>query len=123
LDAINNMARFAAQADPVRGSFIVVTDGEESGSRFTTWDQAKSMLDWMRAKGWQITFIGCDFDNTSIASRLGAGKGQSIGVAQANLKLAASALASKRVAYGRSGQDMEYTDDESRRFGGYLGSK
>lgn len=120
-DAIRSMGLFARESDPPRAAFTIVTDGDEAGSTHTTLDQARAILDWMRAKGWQVTFIGCDFDNTRIARLLGAAKGSSIGVSKANLQLATRALAKKRAAYGLYGTDMHYTDDENAKFGGYLG--
>jgi hypothetical protein len=121
-DAINNMGRELRDLDPPRCSIVIVTDGEENGSKYTTLVQAKAILDWCRAKGWQVTFIGADFANARQARLLGAVEGSSIGVAKANLKLATDALAKKRAAYGLHGTDMHYTDGEQQQFGGYLGA-
>lgn len=118
-DAINAMGRRLRYLDPKRASVLIVTDGEEGGSK-TTLDQAKSILDWMRAKGWQVTFIGCDFNNQSQAKLLGSAHGSSIGVAQGQLTNAAKSLGKKRVVYGNTGTPMHFTDGEQQTFGGYL---
>jgi hypothetical protein len=119
-DAINVMGRKLRDMDPPRCSIVIVTDGGESDSRFTDRTQAKSILDWCRAKGWQVTFIGAEFDNSAQARALGAGPNAYIGVSKKMLTSAIDALAKKRARYGLYGESMEYTDDEKQQFGGYL---
>src|SRR5215468_3050351 len=71
-DAINYMGRKLAALDPPRCSIVIVTDGEECSSEYTDVNQARAILDWCRAKGWQVTFIGADFNNNEQARLLGA---------------------------------------------------
>lgn len=119
-DAIQLAGRKLRDLDPPRCSVLIVTDGDENGSRFTTDVQAKAILDWMKAKGWQVTFIGCDFDNSSEARKLGVGREAAIGVHKRLLTSAVEALARKRQAYGLYGTPMHYTDGEQAQFGGFL---
>jgi hypothetical protein len=119
-DAINVMGRRLRDLDPVRCSIIIATDGDENRSKFTSLTQARAILDWMRAKGWQVTFIGCDFDNTTTARLLGANPSSAIGVRKQLLTDAAKSLAEKRARYGLYGENMHFTDDERTKFGGYL---
>lgn len=119
-DAINLMGRRLRDLDPPRASIVIVTDGADTGNEFTDETQARAILDWCRAKGWQVTFIGANFNNAKQARALGANEHNSIGVQQKKLVDAASALAKKRAAYGLYGADMHYTDDEKQQFGGYL---
>src|SRR5262245_4044266 len=55
-DAINLMGRTLRDLDPPNCSIVIVTDGDENGSRHTSEAQARAILDWCRAKGWQVTF-------------------------------------------------------------------
>lgn len=119
-DAITLMGRRMRDLDPPRASIVIVTDGDENGSEFTTLDQAKAILDWCRAKGWQVTFIGADFNNAKQGALLGGNPASVIGVAQARLVDAATALAEKRKRYGLYGTDMHFTGEEKENFGGYL---
>lgn len=119
-DAIRLMGSRLNDIDPPRCSIVIVTDGEENVSQFTTLDEAKAVLDWCRAKGWQVTFIGAEFNNWSQASKLGADAATSIGVQTKKLADATAALAKKRARYGLYGEDMHYSDDEKQQFGGYL---
>ena len=119
-DAINLMARRLRDEDPLRCSITICTDGEENGSDHTDAAQAKAILDWCRAKGWQVTFIGCDFDNTDLATKLGAHPSQFIGVSKALLKDAAEELAKKRARHANGGAPMHWSEEEKSQFGGYL---
>jgi len=119
-DAINLMVRELAALDPARCSIVIITDGDENGSRHTTSDQAKALLDWCRAKGWQVTFLGADFNNSRQAKLLGADASNSIGVQKQKLLEAGKALGEKRANNARYGSDINFTKDEQSNFGGYL---
>lgn len=119
-DAITLMGRRLRDLDPPRASIVIVTDGEENSSRFTDLTQAKAILDWCRAKGWQVTFIGANFSNAEQAHALGANEQTAIGVSQKLLVNAVTALARKRARYGLYGEAMHYTDQEQQQFGGFL---
>ncbi len=119
-DAVGIMARRMRDFDPTCGRITIVTDGEEGGSHMTNLVQAKAFLDWMRAKGWPITFIGADFSNYQQAAQLGADKSNTVGVAQARLKDATSNLAKKAAAHSRGAEDINFTSSEQEQFGGYL---
>lgn len=119
-DAINLMVRRLRDLDPPRATIIIVTDGYESGSRHTTSDQAKALLDWCRAKGWQVIFFGAEFNNSAQAKLLGANPSNAIGVQTKLLESAGALLARKRLIYGATGEDINFTSDEKQQFGGYL---
>lgn len=119
-DAVGIMAQRMRDLDPEKGRITIVTDGETGGDRFTDATQARAYLDWMRAKGWPITFIGADFANWSQAEMLGADKSNTVGVAQARLTAAASTLAKKAASHARGAEDINFTSSEQEQFGGYL---
>ena len=119
-DAINLMCRSLRDLNPPRASIVIATDGEEMGSRYTDATQARALLDWCRAMGWQVTFLGCDFNNQRQAALLGANAANMIGVRKEMLKLAGKTLGEKRANNARTGTDINFTDDEKENFGGYL---
>lgn len=118
-DAINYMVRELAEYAPEKCSIVIVTDGGDTNSQHTGATQARAMLDWCRAQGWQVTFFGCDFDNSSQAKALGADAQNSIGVRKELLLEAGKSLGQKRIRYARGG-DMGFDEDERRKFGGFL---
>jgi hypothetical protein len=119
-DAINLMVRKLAALDPPNCSIVIVTDGDDTSSSMTDVVQARSLLDWCRAKGWQVTFIGCDFNNSRQAKALGADESNSVGVQKAKLLEAGKSLGEKRAKHAKFGDDIEFNADERKNFGGYL---
>lgn len=121
-DAINLMVREVAQLQPANNaaSLVIVTDGEETSSRHTDVTQARALLDWCRAQGWQVTFLGCDFNNDRQAAALGADKHNTIGVQKTKLLEAGKMLGEKRLRNIRTGEEINFSDEERTTFGGYL---
>jgi len=132
-DAINlacrNTAKLVGQvigSEPnpnKRVALTIATDGEERDSRYTDLTQAKALLNWAKAQGWQVTLIGCDWNSKKLADLLGLQPAQSIGVAKAHLSEAAKSLAAKRTQFARNGAPMHWSEDEQQQFGGYLAAK
>lgn len=120
-DAIVIMGRSIRDINPAACSITIVTDGENGWNKFATLDQAKAVLDWLRALGFQVTFIGCDFDNDAQARALGANASNSIGVQKSKLIAAARSYGEKRAKHAHSGAAISFSDDEKEKFGGYLG--
>lgn len=92
---------------------IIMTDGYEncSAPQFTH-ESVRKMLDGCRAKGWQVIFLGANFDNASQATSYGTAHGQHIHATVANFAGTMRMTAAKRSAFGATGQAMTYTDDE-----------
>lgn len=118
-DAINVMCRELRQSMPLKCSILIITDGDENTSKTTT-EQACALLNWCRGMGWQITFLGCDFENSRQAKLLGASEANSVGVSVKRLVDATSLLAEKRARYGLYGTDMDMSKDEKTELGGLL---
>jgi hypothetical protein len=119
-DAINIMGRELAALRPAKCSIVIVTDGEENGSTHTTAAQARAILDWCRAQGWQVTFLGADFNNARQAALLGSTPSNSLGIQKMRMIEAGKTLGEKRVRHAHAGTDISFTDDEKADFGGYL---
>ena len=119
-DAINLMCRKLRDLDPPRASIVIVTDGDENGSAYTDANQARAMLDWCRAKGWQVTFLGADFNNSMQAKLLGADDTNSVGVRKEKMIEAGKSLGEKRAKHALYGDDINFSEDERKNFGGYL---
>jgi hypothetical protein len=119
-DAVNLMVRKLADLDPPRCSIVIITDGMENGSTYTTADQARNLLDWCRHKGWQVTFLGADFSNSKQAKLLGANESNSLAIQKMKLGEAGKLLGEKRVDYGRTGKPINFDKNEQADFGGYL---
>lgn len=119
-DAINMMGRQLRDIDPKNASIVIATDGDENCSSHTDATQAKAILDWCRAKGWQVTFLGVDFNNEAQALALGSNTSNTIAVRKMKLLEAGRTLGKKRARHAAAGTDISFTDDEKTNFGGYL---
>lgn len=119
-DAINIMVRRLAALAPEKCSIVIVTDGGANGRQQTDFTQAKALLDWCRAQGWQVVFLGADFNNSGQAQQLGATPQTFISVQKGRIKEAGKLLGDKRLRYGQTGDDIGFNDDEKSDFGGYL---
>lgn len=119
-DAINLMVRSLRDLNPDKCHAIIATDGDENGSRTTNETQARALLDWCRSRGWQITFIGCDFNNSRLVKLLGGGDQNAIGAPLKRLTDITGELAKKRSYYDKFGTPMGFSDEEKKQFGGYL---
>lgn len=119
-DAVNLAVRRLASLAPERCTLVIVTDGDNNGSKHTSAVEAKTLLDWCRAQGWQVIFLGADFDNVEDAVALGAREQEFIGVQRARLPEVGEAMADKRIKYSRTGSDIGFDGDEKVKFGGYL---
>jgi hypothetical protein len=119
-DAINIMGRRLAELNPPSASIIIVTDGLETSSKVTTDSQARAILDWLRAKGYSITFLGADFNNSKQAQLLGADASNSLGIQRTKLTEAGALLGSKRVDNALRGTSINFSSEEKTDFGGYL---
>jgi hypothetical protein len=119
-DAINLMVRRLAALDPPKCSVVIVTDGDDTSSKTTDVVQARALLDWCRAKGWQVTFIGADFNNSKQAKLLGADETNSLGVQKQKLLEAGKSLGEKRAKHAKFGDEIAFGEEERKNFGGYL---
>ena len=61
-DAIVRIAALAEKDAPEKAVLIVMTDGEENSSQEVTKQGAAAALDRIRTKGWQVVFLGANFD-------------------------------------------------------------
>lgn len=118
-DGIINLGWTLRDLAPQRCTILIVTDGDENSSKHTL-PQAQAILKWLRAKGYNVIFFGCNFDNSSQAAALGMTADNAIGVRREVLSDAARLLAKKRIHSHHSGDGIHFDESERQRFGGYL---
>lgn len=115
-DATMKLVGMAEAGNYDKVAIIIMTDGHENASRETNIAAVRAKLDACRARGWQVIFLGANFDNARQATIYGTQSGQTIQTSAVNFAGTMRATASKRADYGLTGQAMSYSADEKEEF-------
>lgn len=120
--AINEVGIEMERLNPRRAQILIATDGGHSLGYNCGVDvhQARAVINWLRAKGYSVTFLGCDWNNLGTAAELGVDASNAIGTSTARLSDVTRELARKRHAYGLTGDPVSFSNEEKKTFGGYL---
>jgi hypothetical protein len=100
LDAMIRIIALADADNPDKAVIVVMTDGQENASREVTRDGVKAALDRVKAKGWEVVFLGANFDNIEDASSVGVGASKQMAMAAGTINASMQRLAKKSRAYG-----------------------
>jgi Mg-chelatase subunit ChlD len=111
-DATGRIVSMAMAGNYDKCAIIIMTDGHENASRELSVAQAKALLDRCRDKGWQVIFLGANFDNASQSAGYGNAARATVSMAAGTMAAHTTTLASKRSFYGVTGQSINFTDDE-----------
>lgn len=104
LDAIGRMVALAESDNPDKAVIVVMTDGAENASRELTRDGVKAALDRVKKRGWDVVFLGANFDNISDAASVGVGGAQQIAMAPGTMTASMTRMAKKSRAYFARGE-------------------
>ncbi|NBC19970.1 MAG: VWA domain-containing protein [Alphaproteobacteria bacterium] len=113
-DAIGRIVGLAEGDKPERAVLVIMTDGHENASREMTKDGAKAALDRVRAKGFEVVFLGAEFASFDDADAVGVSGAKSMAVGQGSMQDTMQRLGKKSRAYGK-GEDAEIEFDAEDR--------
>lgn len=71
LDALMKIVTMAEEADNEKTAIVVMTDGHENASREVSKEAARSAIERVKDKKWQVNFLGANFDSFNQAGHLG----------------------------------------------------
>lgn len=111
-DAVSRIVTMAEEADKKKTVLIVVTDGHENTSREVTKDAAKACLDRFKDKGWEVIFLGADFDAFGEARNVGISMTHTLNMTKGNYTDTLRTAASKSMMYASMATPMDFTDEE-----------
>jgi hypothetical protein len=100
LDAIVRIIALADADKPDKAVIVVMTDGMENASKEVTRDGVKAALDRVKAKGWEVLFLGANFDNIADASSVGVVADKQMAMSAGTMGASMERLAKKSRAYG-----------------------
>ncbi len=98
-DAIGRMVSLAEKDKPEKAVIVIMTDGEENSSKEMTKASAKAALDRVRAKGWEVVFLGTEFANFDDATGVGQTASRNMAVSKDQLSDSMNRLAQKSRDY------------------------
>lgn len=113
-DAIGRVVALAEKAANDKTVVVVMTDGCENASREVKKQQARAAIDRCKAKGWEVVFLGADFDASHDGASVGVAGGKIMAMSAGNYRSAMSNLAAKSMAYSNDGAEVLF-DEEDRK--------
>ncbi len=111
-DAVGEIVTRAKAGNYDKVAIIIMTDGHENASKELSVVQAKLLLDDCRLKGWQVIFLGANFDNASQGVFYGNTTRNTVAMSAGTMASHTHAVASKRAFYGVTGQSINFTEEE-----------
>ena len=98
-DAIGRIVSLAEKDKPEKAIIVIMTDGEENSSKEMTKTAAKAALDRVRAKGWEVVFLGAEFSKFDDAEGVGQTASRNMAVSKDQLSDSMGRLAQKSKDY------------------------
>ncbi|MBU6318628.1 MAG: VWA domain-containing protein [Alphaproteobacteria bacterium] len=112
-DAIGRLVALAEEDAPERAVVVIMTDGEENASQEVTREGARSALDRIRARGWEVVFLGADFTNFGDAVGVGQTTSRNMGVKKGQMKETMERLSEKSRAWAAGeAPSVEWTPED-----------
>lgn len=94
-DAIGRIVSLAESDHPEKAVIVIMTDGEENSSTEMTKKSARAALDRVRARGWEVVFLGAEFSNFDDAEGVGQTASRNMAVSKEQLSDSMNRLAQK----------------------------
>ncbi|HEY3248130.1 MAG TPA: vWA domain-containing protein [bacterium] len=116
-DALARIVAMAEAANEEKTVLVVMTDGHENASREVTRQGAKAALERIRARNWQVVFLGADFDAFDQAAQVGVGAAMTLSSAPGHMAYAMRATARETRSYKTSGAPMTYREEDRKQSG------
>lgn len=122
-DAILKLCAAAQKSNTDKTSIMIMTDGEENVSREATKDTAKTALDAARARGWDVIFLGANWDAMGQATDVGTQYANTMNFAPQNMTATMQGMASRHTLYSSGAMTANAEISESLRATGGFKSK
>jgi len=110
LDALGRIIALAETDNPDKAVIVVMTDGQENASREVTREGARAAIDRVQKKGWEVVFLGANFDNIGDASSVGVGGGQQVAMSMGTMDAMMMRVAKKSRAYAARSERVEFDE-------------
>jgi uncharacterized protein with von Willebrand factor type A (vWA) domain len=116
-DAAARLMHRAIDDNNSKTILVIMTDGEENSSKHFNNEHVKSLVNIFNEKKWEVIFLGSEFKEVyNQSASFGVDHSKTVNRGFGSYGLAMSSLASKSVAYGASGQSINFTTAEQSEF-------
>lgn len=122
LDAVGRILDMAEQVNSDRTVIVVMTDGYENSSVKNTKEKIRKRIQGAQERGWQVLFIGADFDAFGDSSMVGVGYGQTISVSACNLMPSMEVIGGYTQCYFSSGAYISFNQNDRENLGDFTTS-
>ena len=112
LDALARIVADAEAAGAAKTVLVIVTDGAENSSREVTRENAKAAIDRCKSRGWQVVFLGADFDAFAEAGLIGVGDDQAMVMIKGRYERALRRVAHHTRLYATKGERFLFTEED-----------
>lgn len=117
LDALARLVALAETDNEQRAVIVVMTDGAENASQEVTREGVKAALDRARKRGWEVVFLGANFDNFGDASALGVDASQQMSMAPGAMSASMRKMGAKSRAYFARAAKPEFLAEDREEAG------
>jgi Mg-chelatase subunit ChlD len=114
LDALVRIITRAEEVNNEKTVIVVMTDGYENASREITLQAAKAAIERVTERGWQVNFLGADFDGIAQARGLGVAQGRSINFKRGHAEDAMTSTADIHRVYRNLSSQVDYREQDRR---------
>lgn len=111
-DAIGKLVALAETDAPEKAVIVIMTDGAENASREFDRKGAQAALDRVKARGWEVVFLGAEFANFNDAEAVGMAASQSMAVGEGQFAASMDRLAQKSRSYAAGKGKVEFNEED-----------
>lgn len=118
-DSFVKLAAMAEEDDNEKTVIVVMTDGHENASKEMSQATVKAKVKSLSKRGWEVIFLGANFDATSTAASAGLASNKFVNSSKMKLSNTMRDLGSRTRAYAgatdtayTAGASMNYTEED-----------
>lgn len=117
-DSIGRIISLAEEGNSDKTVIVVMTDGHENNSTEVTKAQAKARIDKVKAKDWEVIFLGADFNAFAEAGSVGVTYDKTINMLRGQYMNTMTDLSDKTIAYATCDSAIEFSAADRINAGG-----
>jgi hypothetical protein len=112
-DSVGKIMAEAEEADAKKTVLVVMTDGYENASKEHTQASIKAKVKQFEEKGWEVLFLGANFDAVeSVSGSVGVMGSKTMNIAAGNMRGMMDTLSAYTASYAATGASINFTNED-----------